>query len=156
NRKYIQAENSGSLIWGRDNIIRNIDFTYDYRYRRGALEPVRVPVRGQFGIAQDDFGRLFFNSSSDHLRADLFAPTYSLRNPDALDAPWANVRIAEDQEVWPIHPTPAITGGYRRGILGQRNGGLRDDATLQEFTAACSPLIYRGVNFPREFYGNAF
>src|SRR5262249_31770036 len=21
---------------------------------------------------------------------------------------------------------------------------------------ACSPLIYRGVNFPREFYGNAF
>jgi len=33
---------------------------------------------------------------------------------------------------------------------------LRPDGTLKEFTAACSPWIYRGDLFPPEFYGNAF
>jgi mono/diheme cytochrome c family protein len=148
-------EESGSLLWGRDNIIHDIDFSYDYRYRHGALDRIAVPIRGQFGITQDDYGRLFFCRSTDHLRADFYPIAYSLRNGDSPEVTWANVQIAQDQEVWPSHPN--ITNrGYRLGKLGYHIDGVRTDGTLLEFTAACSPLIYRGQNFPMEFYGNAF
>lgn len=149
-------EESGSLLWGRDNIIHDIDYAYDYRFRHGTVQPMAVPIRGQFGLSQDDFGRLFFNRNSDQLHADLFAPYYAVRNPHVTEIPWGNVRIAKDQEVWPSHSTPAINRAYRRGALGQQTGGLRDDGTLLEFTAACSPLIYRGANFGADYYGNAF
>ena len=109
-RRYINQEHGGSLLWGRDNIIRNIDFAYDYRYRDRTVKPLLVPVRGQFGITQDDFGRLYFNRNSDHLRADLYAPNYGMRSPHITDIPWANVRVAENQQIWPAHPTWAVTG----------------------------------------------
>lgn len=94
-------EESGSLLWGRDNVIHDIDFSYDYRFRHGALERIAVPIRGQFGITQDDYGRLYFCRSTDHLRCDLYPIAYSLRNGDSPDVTWANVQIAQDQEVWP-------------------------------------------------------
>jgi mono/diheme cytochrome c family protein len=149
-------QESGSLLWGRDNLVHDVAFAYDYRYSHGKLDRLPVLVRGQFGISQDDFGRLYSNSNSDQLRCDLYAPTYNTRNPNLAELPWANVKIATDQEVWPSHPTPAVNRGYHRGVLGRSNGGLRDDGTLQEFTAACSPFIYRGSNFPAQYYGNAF
>jgi mono/diheme cytochrome c family protein/glucose/arabinose dehydrogenase len=148
-------EESGSLLWGRDNVIHDIDFSYDYRYRDGAMERVAVPVRGQFGIGQDDYGRLYFCRSTDHLRCDLFGVAYSLRNGNVLEVPWADNQIGKDQEVWPSHPN-MTNRGYRIGRLGWHIDGVRADGTLLEFTAACSPLIYRGANFPGEFYGNAF
>jgi len=147
---------ANGLLWGRDNILHNISYEYDYRYAHGTVEKWPILVRGQFGLAQDDFGRLFFSRNSDQLRSDLYAPRYNVRNPHLTDLPWANVRIALDQIVWPSHPTPAVNRGYRRGVAGQQTGGLRDDATLLEFTAACSAQLYRGANFPARFYGNAF
>jgi hypothetical protein len=107
-RRYINQEHGGSLLWGRDNIIRNIDFAFDYRYRDRAVKPLPVPVRGQFGITQDDFGRLYFNRNSDQLRADLFAPTYGMRHPHVPEAPWANVRVAENQQIWPRPAWPMV------------------------------------------------
>jgi mono/diheme cytochrome c family protein len=149
-------QESGSLLWGRDNLVHDVAFAYDYRYAHGKLERLPVLVRGQFGLSQDDFGRLYFSSNSDQLRCDLYAPFYNVRNPNVTELPWANVQIARDQEVWPSHPTPAVNRGYHRGVLGKSNGGLRNDGTLQEFTAACSGFIYRGANFPEQYYGNAF
>lgn len=148
-------EESGSLVWGRDNIIHDIDFSYDYKYRNGVMDRVAVPIRGQFGIGQDDFGRLYFCRSTDHLRSDFYGIAYSVRNGNVPEVPWANVQIAQDQEVWPSHPS-VTNRGYRIGKLGWHMDGVREDGTLLEFTAACSPLIYRGANFPADFYGNAF
>jgi mono/diheme cytochrome c family protein/glucose/arabinose dehydrogenase len=148
-------EESGSLLWGRDNVIHDIDFSYDYTYRNGIMDRVAVPVRGQFGISQDDYGRLYFCRSTDHLRCDLYGIAYSVRNGNVLEAPWADDQIAKDQEVWPSHPN-MTNRGYRIGRLGWHIDGVRKDGRLLEFTAACSPLIYRGANFPGEFYGNAF
>jgi mono/diheme cytochrome c family protein len=153
---WTDPEESGSMMWGRDNIIHDIDAPYDIRYRHGALEKIAVPIRGQFGLSQDDWGRIYSNRNSDQLHCDLFAPTYSVRSPHFSDAPWAYVRIAQSQEVWPSHPTPAINRAYRKGVLGQQTGGLRDNGTLLEFTAACSPLVYRGANYPQDFYHNVF
>jgi len=149
-------QESGSLLWGRDNLVHDVAFAYDYRYSHGKLERLPVLVRGQFGISQDDYGRFYFSSNSDQLRCDLYAPFYNLRNPNVTELPWAAVQIAKDQEVWPSHPTPAVNRGYHPGILGKSTGGLREDGTLLEFTAACSAFIYRGANFPARYYGNAF
>jgi len=149
-------EDAGSLLWGRDNLLHDISFVYDYHYHRGQIERLPVLMRGQFGVSQDDWGRLFFSRNSDQLRSDLFAPRYNVRNPDAVDFPWANVKVAQDQLVWPSHPTPAVNRGYRLDAIGEQNGGLRDDGTLMQFTAACGSLVYRGRNFPGEFYGNDF
>ena len=149
-------QESGSLLWGRDNLIHDVAFAYDYRYAHGKLERLPVLVRGQFGIAQDDYGRFYFSSNSDQLRSDLYSPFYNVRNPGVTELPWADVQIAKSQEVWPSHPTPAVNRGYHPGILGKSTGGLREDGTLLEFTAACSAFIYRGVNFPAPYYGNAF
>lgn len=148
-------EESGSLLWGRDNLLRNIATAYDFRYAHGALaERIPVPVRGQFGISQDDFGRLFYSLNSDLLRGDMYAPEYANRNLGVTGAPWIDVQVSRDQEVWPSHPTPAVNRGYRPGKIGESTGGLRDDATLLEVTAACSALVYRGTNFPARYYGN--
>jgi mono/diheme cytochrome c family protein/glucose/arabinose dehydrogenase len=153
----INESNANGLIWGRDNLLHNICYNFDYRYRAGKLEQ-RLPtqIRGEFGLTQDDYGRLFFNRNSDQLRCDQWPQYYTMRNPDLVDVPWANNRIVESQEIWPGHPTPVVNRGYRKGELGRVNGGLRDDGTLMEFSAACSPLIYRGTNFPADCYNNAF
>jgi mono/diheme cytochrome c family protein len=149
-------QESGSLLWGRDNLVHDVAFAYDYRYAHGKLERLPVLVRGQFGISQDDYGRFYFSLNSDQLRSDLYSPFYNVRNPNVTELPWADVQIAKDQEVWPSHPTPAVNRGYHPGVLGKSTGGLREDGTLLEFTAACSGFIYRGANFPAQFYGNAF
>ena len=46
-------------------------------------------------------------------------------------------------------PTPGVNRGYRTYFL-------RSDGTLAEFTAAAASVIYRGNNFPPQYYGNAF
>jgi len=147
---------ANGLLWGRDNFIHNISHPSNLRRRDGRWEEVPIPVRGQFGISQDDWGRLFFTRNSQHLRADLFSPHYARRHPQVAELPWANIDIAREQTVWPGRPTPAVNRGYKLGEPGSRNGGLRADATLLEFTAACGTVIYRGANFPASFYHNAF
>ncbi len=149
-------EEAGSLLWGRDNVFHDISFVYDYRYHAGTAEKIPVRVRGQFGLTQDDWGRLYFTRNSDQLRCDLFAAGYSVRNPDATALPWADVNVARDQTVWPSHPTPALNRGYRKAEAGSSNGGIRDDGTLMEYTAACGSVIYRGSNFPPALYGQVF
>ncbi|HEX2860404.1 MAG TPA: c-type cytochrome, partial [Lacunisphaera sp.] len=144
-----QEASANGLLWGRDNWLHNVSHHTDFRRHRGQWETAPITVRGQFGLTQDDFGRLFFNRNSDQLRADLFAPRYSSRNPHATDFPWINYRVATDQTVWPGHPTPGVNRGYREGFL-------REDGSLREYTAACSPLVYRGANFPASFYGSVF
>ena len=142
-------ENSANgLIYNLDNWIYCAD--YEKRIRLDAAGQFHfdpIPNLGQFGIARDDWGRLFFNTNSDHLRSAMVPPHYSARNPRS-PITLADKKIAADQTVWPGHASTE-NRGYREGFL-------RADGTLKEFTAACAPCIYRANLFPREFYGNAF
>jgi mono/diheme cytochrome c family protein len=113
----------------------------------GKFEFERIPDLGQFGITQDDFGRMFFNTNSDHLRGSLVPPHYMSRNPHSPGT-LANTRIATEQTVFPRNAA-TVNRGYRENFL-------RLDGTLKEFTAACSPWVYRGDLFPAEFHGNVF
>ena len=142
-------ENSfNGLLYGLDNWIYNANYEKRMRHLgRGKFAYEPVPDLGQFGIGRDDFGRMFFNTNSDYLRGSLVPPHYMSRNkmsPGTL----ANTRIANDQAVFPAHAA-TLNRGYRPEFV-------HPDGKLKAFTAACSPIVYRGDLFPPEYYGNAF
>ncbi len=137
-----------SLLWAADNWIYSTAYTKKFRYRRGQWETGLTSFRGQWGLSQDDFGRLFHNSNSDPLRADVVDSSYLVRNPNFPRLAGSNVKVADNFLVWPIRVTPGTNRAYRPETM--HNGKLK------EFTAACAPLVYRGDLLPPEFYGNAF
>src|SRR5256885_12650682 len=140
---------SNGLLRALDNWIYSANHTTRFRNTEGAWQREPTIFRGQWGISQDDFGRLFYNSNEDPLRADFVPSTYLGRNPHYRSAAGVNVQLYDDKAVWPVRVNPGVNRGYRPGQL-------RPDGTLATFTAACAPLVYRGENFPREFEGNVF
>ena len=72
-------------------------------------ERAAAPNRGQWGLTQDDRGRLYYNTNSNPLRGDLFPGRYRLRNPELLGAQSTNYEIAPSKNirVFPGRITPA-------------------------------------------------
>lgn len=142
---------ANSPTWAMDNWIYSAMHTKRLRFKADGAwlsEPTRS--RGQYGMTQDNAGRLFYNSNSDFLRTDLAADTYFTRNPHAGNpASILGWQVAKDQTVWPQAPTPGVNRGYEKNAL-------REDGTLIKCTATCGPVIYRGELFPAAYQGNAF
>ena len=137
------------LLRGIDNWYYNAKSKNRYKYQNGRWLKEETEFRGQWGITMDNYGRLYYNTNSNQLRGDLVPPNTLNRNPDYGQEMGINVEIAKNQNVYPIRPTPGINRGY--------NAEMLDSAKrLRQFTAACSPLIYRGDQFPADFHGNAF
>ena len=139
---------SNGLVWAMDNWYYNLYHTYRYRQRNGRWERQAIPNRVQWGLSQDHYGRLFFTSNSDQLRADLFPPHY-VGNRPKVKLPGLNHQVVKDQSVWPIRVNPGVNRGYR-------DGTLREDGRLARFTAACGTGVYRGHLFPSEYDNNVF
>ena len=140
---------SNGLLWSMDNWIYSANHTTRFRFIGG--EFVREPTvfRGQWGISQDNHGRHFYNTNSDHFRGDLVPSHYLARNENVVGLRGSNVRINPDQTVWPGRITTGVNRGYRPNVL-------REDGTLARYTGACGTLIYRGSNFPADFLGDGF
>src|SRR5262249_39073051 len=136
-------------LWSLDNWIYSADHTTRFRNTDGDWKREPTITRGQYGLAQDDFGRLVYNSNQDQFRMDLIPSAYLRRNPYYRQSEGLNVDPIGDQTTRPAHMPPAVNRGYSKAIL-------RPDGTLEKFPAPSPPLIYRGENFPAEFYGNAF
>lgn len=135
-------------MWVLDNWIYSSNYRTRFRYERGKWISDRTSVRGQWGLTQDDYGRLYYNFNSDLLRGDMIPSHYYDRNPNYTSSAGLGIQVMRDQTVWPSHPTPGVNRGY--------DGSLREDGTLKLCTATCGPGIYRGDLFPKDFYGNAF
>jgi len=146
---YSPQDAPNGLMWGLDNWIYCACHNTRFRCLDGDWQRGATILRGEWGIAQDDFGRLVYNSNEDQFRIDLVPAEYLLRNPNYRFQRGVDVDPIHDQTVWPIHMTPGVNRGYWKDIL-------RADGTLAKTTAACGPLIYRGDNFPPEYRGNAF
>ena len=140
---------ANGLMRGLDNWIYCACYPARFRNVDGEWQTGPTIQRGEWGIAQDDFGRLVYNSNEDQFRVDLIPAEYLLRNPNYRSALGINVDPIHDQTVWPVHVTPGVNRGYWKGIL-------RPNGTLAKTTAACAPLIYRGTNFPPQYRDNAF
>jgi len=136
-----------SLLWAFDNWIYSAAYTRRFRFKNGAWETGATSFRGQWGLSQDDFGRLYHGSNSDSLRVDIISSDYLARNPNYPRLAGTNVNGAENQLVWPARVTPGINRGYR--------GDMLRDGKLKEFTAACGWWVYGGDLMP-ELAGNLF
>lgn len=136
------------LMPSLDNWMYSANASMRHRFRDGKLIEDSTSYRGQWGITQDDYGRLFFNYENRPLHADLFPSAYAVRNKN-VDLRRSVMGMNYDvgggaREVFPIRVTPGITLGGNE---------LRDDGTLRTFTIACGPSIYRGDQFPEQYRG---
>jgi mono/diheme cytochrome c family protein/glucose/arabinose dehydrogenase len=135
--------------WAMDNRVYAAGYSTSFKLTSGAWLKGPGLGRGQWGLSQDDAGRLFYNNNSDLLRADLLPAAAYARNPLLRDALGINKQVIKDQSVYPSHPTPGVNRGYDAKTL-------RADGTLANATSTCGAAIYRGDAFPVEFRGNAF
>ena len=135
--------------WAMDNRVYAAGYSTSFKLNNGAWQKGPGLGRGQWGLSQDDAGRLFYNYNSDLLRTDLLPAAAYARNPLLRDALGINNKVIKDQSVYPSHPTPGVNRGYDAKTL-------RADGTLANATSTCGAGIYRGDAFPAEFRGNAF
>ena len=145
--------NANSLFWALDNNIYTSEIDIDLRLKNGKFDVRRTLSRGQWGITQDDAGRIFRNSNESALHVDLVPARYFMRHSNLLRTRGSyeslNGPNGELNEVWPIRPTHGVNRGYQHGIL-------RPDGTLAKYTSVCTPIVYRGDRLPAELYGNVF
>jgi mono/diheme cytochrome c family protein/glucose/arabinose dehydrogenase len=143
NTNNLEHQKSG-LIWNLDN---RMYVTYD---------PVRFTLSGenvlaealpegtapQWGLGNDDYGRLFFSSAGSEDPALDFQQNPHYGRLDFRD------RYDKDfVAVWPIVVTPDVQGGLNR---------LRPDSTLNHFTASNGQSIFRGDKLPADMKGDLF
>jgi mono/diheme cytochrome c family protein/glucose/arabinose dehydrogenase len=140
---------ANGLYHALDNWIYSANHTSRFRYEgKGQFTREPTAPRGQWGITQDDTGRLFYNDNSYPLRGDLVPTEYFKRNPYLTSPQGANVGIGPaDLRIWPGRVTPGVNRGYKT---------LDAEGKITAVTAACGPIIYRDALFPAEFLGNAF
>ncbi|GAB3947606.1 hypothetical protein GCM10028805_20160 [Spirosoma harenae] len=143
-------EHAPNGLWrSMDNWYYNAKARVRYRMTNGKWERDSTEFRGQWGISHDDQGRLYYNYNWSQLHADLVPPNYLSRNKNHKPTTGIDYGLTIDRRVYPIRPNPAVNRGYIPGTLDK-------EGHLQEFTAACSPLFYRGTALSKEYYGNAF
>lgn len=139
---------ANGLVPCMDNWYYNANWPFRFKYNnKGEFLRDGTISRGQWGICQDDVGRLFYNDNSSMLRCDVFPAQYLTRNPYLANPPGVNVGIASNK-VYPGRVNPGINRDYT------------NEATLQGYldrvTAACGPAVYRGNTYPHGFEGNVF
>ncbi|MBV8252224.1 MAG: c-type cytochrome [Chitinophaga sp.] len=137
------------LLRAMDNWIYSAKSDRRYRRINGKWVKENTHFRGQWGISQDDEGRLFYNNNSQNLLGDYFLPGMAANNPHQRDAAGFDEKIVRDNRVFPIRPNRGVNRGYVKGVLD-------DSGRLVSFTAACGPHIYRAMTLPYQYYGNAF
>lgn len=139
-----------------NGFVRNVDNWYysaksrlRYRYQDGVWIRDTTEFRGQWGISQDDQGRLLYNYNWSQLHGDLVPANYLSRNKNHKPSTGIDHGLTIDRKVFPIRSNPAVNRGYIPGTLDSAG-------RLFEFTSACAPTVYRSKLFPKEYLGNIF
>ncbi|MBU3028471.1 MULTISPECIES: DUF7133 domain-containing protein [Zobellia] len=133
---------SANMMWSIDNWLYVSRNSFRYRFTRGKMEidTLRDAPVGQWGLTEDENGQLFYSSAGGEVPALGFQqhPTYgNLEMPGKWEEGF--------EKVWPIIGTPDVQGGNKR---------LREDGTLNHFTASCGQSIFLGDQLPA--YGDLF
>jgi glucose/arabinose dehydrogenase/mono/diheme cytochrome c family protein len=136
------------LLYAIDNWIYNAKCDQRYRKINGAWVKEKTEERGQWGITQDNYGRLFTNTNSNLISAEETAPGLTTRNPNFPFRSAVNTKI-QNQKLYPSRINPGVNRGYMKGTL-------TEDGYLNTPTAASGMVVYRGDQFPEEFANNLF
>jgi mono/diheme cytochrome c family protein len=147
-------ENANGFHWAYDNWMYTAgQAAIQLRLKRGTFEVRTTLERGEWGITQDDAGRLYRNTNESALHVDYVPTSYFARNPSLLRTRGSYERLGDDTNgldtVWPVRPNPGTNRAYQTGID-------RPDGSLAKFTAVCAPVVYRGDALPPDLYGNVF
>lgn len=138
----MEHQESG-LIWDIDNWIYSTVNPFRLRWTpKGAVKET-VPFNGgQWGLTQDDYGKLFFSNAGAE------RGLYHFQVPaayGAIDAP--NQFPPDFLTVWPLLPIPDVQGGVSRFRPAEK--------TLNHFTGCAGQEVYRGDRLP-ELKGDIF
>jgi mono/diheme cytochrome c family protein/glucose/arabinose dehydrogenase len=130
----------------------------DKRLRRidgkWVIEP--TTFRGQWGIARDDWGRLYHNHNSAFMFGENLAPNLLQANP-AVRMKIDDTNALGNNRTWPIRVTPGVNRGYLSKANGYKEQTLDPEThKLVNCTAAAGLTVYRGTNFPKDWYGTGF
>ena len=143
----VEHRSSGCML-ALDNWYYSGACGFRYRERGGRWERDITEAHGQWGMTQDDYGRLLTNNNSLAMQGDILPPSDSLRNP-AFKWRQKISYFAPDNAVYPIRVNPGCNRAYIRS--GGKDGGFHqevgDDWRLKQYTAGCAPIIYRGGAF---------
>ncbi|HIE71703.1 MAG TPA: DUF1080 domain-containing protein, partial [Planctomycetes bacterium] len=149
---YTKNENvehrSNALLRGLDNWIYNVKSDARYREVDGKWVKDRTAYRGQWGMSQDDYGRLYYNQNWFGMKADQLLPNALMRNPNSLKKMGDTVMLSYRDKVFPARTTPGVNRGGE--------GAIDDQGYLTAVTAACGPVCYRGDQFPEQYRNTAF
>lgn len=140
---------ANGLFRALDNWIYSANSDKRYRKKGDRWLIERTYLRGQWGISQDNYGRLFYNNNSQNLLGDHFTPAFGASNINQRSMSCYDEVIVPDNRVFPLRPTPGVNRGYMQGVLN-------DSLKLVNFTAASGPVLYRGDLFEREYQLNTF
>ncbi|MBC7884329.1 MAG: DUF1080 domain-containing protein [Saprospiraceae bacterium] len=142
---------ANGLLLGLDNWIYSAKSDRRYRMIQGRWVTEQTVFRGQWGIDQDDWGRLFYNHNSAVLLGDTWPPSFLPASATILNEKIRRVYGNEmiGNRVFPRIATPGVNRGYEQGVLDS-------EGKLVNVTAACGVSIYGGGLFPDAFNGNAF
>jgi mono/diheme cytochrome c family protein len=142
---------ANGLFWGMDNLLVVSEHEWNVAFKAGQFVTVPGLRRGQWGVTQDDAGRIYRNVNTDPLFVDYVSPDYFARNPDLVRTRglYENLVDQEKTNIWPAHPTFGLNRGYRREVF-------RTDGTASYYGGVSSPLIYRGTRLPADMQGMGF
>lgn len=136
------------LMRALDNWFYNAKSDLRYKKVNGVWIKEKTEERGQWGISQDVYGRLFTNSNSNLIAVEEIPPGAKARNPHhAFRGPVTST--IKDQQLWPSRINPGVNRGYMKGTLDEKG-------YLVKPTAASGMAVYRGDQFPSEFHGQLF
>jgi mono/diheme cytochrome c family protein/glucose/arabinose dehydrogenase len=133
-----------NMIWSLDNWLYVTNKAFRYRFIDNKLvrDTLPEPALGQWGLTQDETGRLFFSRAGAEIPALGFQqhPAYGSLE---LEGKWDESFM----EPWPIVGTLDAQGGPRRIRVGE--------STLNRFTGVAGQEIFLGDKMPLA-YGDLF
>jgi mono/diheme cytochrome c family protein len=142
---------ANGLYWAMDNWIYVSEHNWDLHPNNGKFDVVPSLSRGQWGLTQDDAGRLYRDVNTDPLFVDYTPPRYFMRNPNISRTTglYHNLVDQEKTLIWPVRPTLGVNRGYRQEVP-------RPDGSSYYYQGVSNPMIYRGDRLPKELQGQPF
>ncbi len=133
-----------NMIWNIDNWLYVTNRTFRYKFTDGKLirDTLPEPAVGQWGLTQDETGRLFFSRAGAEVPA-LGFQQHPIYGGLEMEGKWDESFM----EPWPLVGTLDAQGGYRR---------MRSpDSTLNRFTGVAGQEVFLGDKMPPA-YGDLF
>lgn len=135
---------NGGFLWNLDNWIYPSRDNLRYKYKNGklAVDTLVDNMFGQWGLTNDDYGKLYFSEAGPGL------PAVQIQQMPAYGSLNMRDQYTEDfTYLWPVIGNVDANVGPK---------GRRDDNTLIHFTSGAGQVVFRGDRLPADMLGDYF